>query len=304
MPLIDLAVVPVAGRGTRLLPLTKSQPKEMLPVGEKPVVQYVAEELAQSGIARLVFVTGPGKSAIENHFSIDDELITLLREGGHEDLLAKLAFSFERKKLEYFYTYQHRQLGLGHAVLCARPIVDRKQPFVVALGDSIIGLHAKSSIVRRMSEIFVREAADAVIAFETVPAEDVVQYGIAAPGRDLGDSFELTGLIEKPAAREAPSRLAVAARYVFHPDLFDYLERVRPGKGGEIQLTDAIGAMIADGRRVLGVALASDERRYDIGNFQSYFRAFFDFVLNDPQFGPALRAHALDALGRPPGDDA
>ena len=293
---IDLAVVPVAGRGTRLLPLTKSQPKEMLPVGEKPVVQYVAEELAQSGIGRLVFVTGPGKSAIENHFSIDDGLITQLRESGHEDLLAKVAYSFERKKLEYFYTYQHRQLGLGHAVLCAAPIVGKEQPFVVALGDSIIGLHAKSSIVRRMKEIFLREKADAVIAFEQVPEQEVVQYGIAAPGKELADCFELTGLVEKPAVREAPSRLAVAARYVFHPDLFDYLARGKPGKGGEIQLTDAIGAMIADGRRVLGVALPSDERRYDIGNFPSYFEAFFDFVLGHPEYGPAVRERAAALL--------
>ena len=142
---VDFAVVPVAGRGTRLLPLTKSQPKEMLPVGRKPVVQYVVEELARCGIGRLLFVTGPGKTAIENHFDIDAELIAHLRETGKEELLLELAF--EREDLEYFYTRQRRQLGLGHAVLCARPVVGR-QPFVVALGDSIIGLHAQSQVVR------------------------------------------------------------------------------------------------------------------------------------------------------------
>src|SRR5687768_13529452 len=144
---IDLAVVPVAGQGTRLLPLTKSQPKEMLPVGRKPVVQYVVEELARSGMRRLLFVTGPGKTSIENHFDSNGELIAYLREAGKEDLLSEL--DFERQNLEYFYTRQRRQLGLGHAVLCARPFIG-EQPFVVALGDSIIGRGAESDIVRRM----------------------------------------------------------------------------------------------------------------------------------------------------------
>src|SRR5438477_2978681 len=175
---IDLAVVPVAGQGTRLLPSTKSQPKEMLPVGRKPVVQYVVEELAQSGIRRLLFVTGPGKTSIENHFDINAELVTFLRETGKEQLLEEL--DFERQGLEYFYTRQRKQLGLGHAVLCARPLVGA-QPFVVALGDSIIGLHAQSRIVQRMIEAFERSSADAVIAFEEVPLEEVVQYGLAKP---------------------------------------------------------------------------------------------------------------------------
>src|SRR5688572_4393307 len=148
---IDLAVVPVAGQGTRLLPSTKSQPKEMLPVGRKPVVQYVVEELAQSGIRRLLFVTGPGKTSIENHFDLNAELITFLRETGKEELLAELAF--ERENIEYFYTRQRRQLGLGHAVLCARSVVGQ-QPFVVALGDSILGVNAQSDVVKRMADLF------------------------------------------------------------------------------------------------------------------------------------------------------
>src|SRR5215468_4676133 len=174
--LIDLAIVPVAGQGTRLLPSTKSQPKEMLPVGRKPVVQYVVEELALSGIRRLLFITGPGKTSIENHFDLNAELIAFLRETGKEDLLEEL--DFERQELQYFYTRQRRQLGLGHAVLCARPLVG-EQPFVVALGDSIIGLNAPSDIVRRMADEFRRTGADAVIAFEAVPREDVVHYGVA-----------------------------------------------------------------------------------------------------------------------------
>src|SRR5438270_4355889 len=234
---VDLAIVPVAGQGTRLLPSTKSQPKEMLPVGRKPVVQYVVEELALSGVRRLLFVTGPGKTSIENHFDINAELITFLRETGKEDLLEEL--DFERQGLEYFYTRQRKQLGLGHAVLCARPLVGG-QPFVVALGDSIIGLHAQSRIVQRMVEEFERSQAQAVIAFETVPREDVVNYGIAKPRGAAGPIFDLEDIVEKPAVADAPSNLAVAARYVFKPVIFELLAKTRPGKGGEIQLTDAI----------------------------------------------------------------
>src|SRR5215831_15689280 len=183
---IDLAIVPVAGQGTRLLPLTKSQPKEMLPVGRKVVVQYVVEELVQSGVNRVLFVTGPGKASIENHFDINAELIAFLRETGKEELLEEL--EFERQNVQYFYTRQRRQLGLGHAVSCARPLVG-EQPFIVALGDSIIGLHAQSDIVRRMVDEFARSGADAIIAFEAVPREDVVHYGIARP-RGSGTVFE------------------------------------------------------------------------------------------------------------------
>jgi UTP--glucose-1-phosphate uridylyltransferase len=284
---IDVAVVPVAGRGTRLLPLTKSQPKEMLPVGQKPVVQYVAEELLLSGIHRLLFVTGPGKTAIENHFDINEGLIMNLRENGQEDLLETL--SYEREQVDYFYTRQRRQLGLGHAVLCARAMVAH-DPFVVALGDSIIGLHAQSRIVRRMSDVFERESADAVIAFESVPREDVVHYGIADVGRQGDDFFELKSLVEKPTVDEAPSNWAVAARYVFKPVIFQYLEHTAAGKGNEIQLTDAIGSLIAHGGRVLGVTLLPSERRFDIGNFPSYFQAFFEFALEDPDYGAELKA--------------
>jgi UTP--glucose-1-phosphate uridylyltransferase len=291
--IIDLAIVPVAGQGTRLLPSTKSQPKEMLPVGRKPVVQYVVEELTQSGIRRLLFITGPGKASIENHFDINVELISFLREKGKEELLEEL--DFERQDVQYFYTRQRRQLGLGHAVLCARPLVG-DQPFVVALGDSIIGLNAQSDIVRRMLEEFERTGADAVIAFETVPHEDVVQYGIARPRGDALASFELEDILEKPSVTEAPSDLAVAARYVFQPRIFELLADTAPGKGGEIQLTDAIRTLIRQGGKVIGIPLAPGERRFDIGNFDSYFQAFVEFALADPKHGPELRRHVRRLL--------
>ena len=283
---VELAVIPVAGRGTRLLPLTKSQPKEMLPVGRKPVVQYVVEELNACGINRMLFITGPGKTAIENHFDLDAELIENLRRTGKEELLAELAF--ERANVEYFYTRQRRQLGLGHAVLCAQPVVGT-QSFVVALGDSMLGMHAKAKVVARMTEVFERECADAVIALEEVPKEEVVHYGIAKPLTRASDVFQMADMIEKPSVKEAPSRLACAARYVFRSNLFDYLKETKPGKNGEIQLTDAIRAMINDGRKVLGVRCRKNEKRFDIGNFHSYFRAFTEYALADPDYGAELR---------------
>src|SRR5437868_9442749 len=294
MTTIDLAVVPVAGAGTRLLPATKSQPKEMLPVGRKPVVQYIVEELVQSGVRRVLFVTGPGKNSIENHFDINVELIDFLRETGKEDLLEELEFG--RRNVEYCYTRQRRQLGLGHAVLTARPFVG-DQPFVVALGDSIIGLHAESLVVRRMLSTFEAERADAVIAFEEVPRHDVRQYGIARPKGDAGAVFPLADIVEKPAVEEAPSTLAVAARYVFRPAIFGHLAKTTPGKGGEIQLTDAIRAMIRQGGKVLGVRLPPGEVRYDIGNFESYYAAFVEFALADPKYGAKLREHLKTLLG-------
>jgi UTP--glucose-1-phosphate uridylyltransferase len=268
----------------------------MLPVGRKPVVQYVVEELAQSGIRRLLFITGPGKTSIENHFDESAELIAFLRETGKEDLLSEL--DFERRDLEYFYTRQRRQLGLGHAVLCARPLVG-DQSFVVALGDSIIGVNAQSDIVRRMVQEFERSGADAVIAFETVPAEEVFRYGVAQPRRQAEAVFELADIIEKPSVEEAPSNLAVAARYVFKPVIFELLARTPPGKAGEIQLTDAVRLLLRNGGKVIGMQLSEAERRFDIGNFNSYFRAFIEFALADPRYGADLRRFTRRLLEGP-----
>lgn len=289
---IKIAVVPVAGLGTRLLPSTKSQPKEMLPVGRKPVVQYVVEELNRVGVDKLLFITGPGKTSIENHFDLNTELTETLREGGKEELLA--ALSFERAPLQYFYTRQRQLLGLGHAVMCAEPFT-ANQPFLVALGDSIIGMHAKSRIAAKMTDCFHSKKAEAVIAFEEVPEEDVFQYGIAKP-KSEGEVFEIEDLIEKPSVDSAPSNLAVAARYVLAPSIYDALKRTKPGAGGEIQLTDAIRLLLRDGGKVYGVRLGKNEKRYDIGNFGSYFRAFTEFALADEKFGPELREYLNDLM--------
>jgi UTP--glucose-1-phosphate uridylyltransferase len=284
---IDIAVVPVAGLGTRLLPATKSQPKEMLPVGRKPVVQYVCEELTGAGLRRILFITGPGKTSLENHFDINEELVQLLRESGKEELLTSL--EFERAEVQYFYTRQRKALGLGHAVLAARAFVGH-EPFVVALGDSIIGLNRQSDIVRRMRQVFDDKEAAAVIALEEVPREEVRHYGIAQPRQTVDGIVELADLVEKPNPADAPSTLAIAARYVLSPSIFEALDATPPGVGGEIQLTDAIRRLIRQGGRAYGIVLGQDERRFDIGNFDAYFRAFVEFALADPKHGPSLRA--------------
>lgn len=292
---IPNAVVPVAGLGTRLLPATKSQPKEMLPVGKRPVVQYIVEELARNDVNRILFITGAGKDAIENHFDPDPVLIRHLRETGKEELLDEL--EFERAAVRFYYTRQAAQRGLGDAILHAEEFAGH-QPFVVALGDSILGRHAQSRTVSLMREVFLEHACGAVVAFEEVPADEVHHYGIAEPAEALqpGRPFVLRDMIEKPQPGEAPSRLAVAARYIFSERIFAALHETRPGKGGEIQLTDAIRIMMRGGEKVVGVTLPPGERRYDIGNFDSYFRAFIEFALCDPDHGAELRAFAKGLL--------
>jgi UTP--glucose-1-phosphate uridylyltransferase len=279
------AVIPVAGLGTRLLPATKSQPKEMLPVVGKPVVQYVVEELAAAGIERILFVTGKGKASIEDHFDPDAELTRTLREAGKEDLLAGL--EFERLGVELLYTRQARPLGLGDAVLCAEGFAGDR-PFALALGDSIIGRDRRSDIVARMASLVGEHAC--AVALERAPAERAPNYGIAVPAAGAeprpGEPFEIAELIEKPA--DPPSDLAIAARYVLPPGIFDALRACEPGAGGEIQLTDAIAGLIG-GEPVIGVLLGDEERRYDVGTVESYCRTFIELALADPGFGERLR---------------
>ena len=187
--IIPIAVVPVAGLGTRLLPATKSQPKEMLPVAKKPVVQYVVEELEANDIRQILFITGKSKTSIENHFDFDHELMRNLREGGKEELLAEL--EYERMPIQFFFTRQRRQKGLGDAILCGR-LYTQDFPFVVALGDSIIGLNGSSQILGRMAEVFEATEAACVIAVEAVPRESVSSYGIVKPGESLSSLAEKT----------------------------------------------------------------------------------------------------------------
>lgn len=292
MSKIDSAVIPVAGVGTRLLPSTKSQPKEMLPVGRKPVVQYVVEEFENSGLTRILFVTGKSKRSIEDHFDFDQELNGQLLQQGKRELAEALAFS--RSGVRFFYTRQSKPLGPGHAILLAEDFVGGS-PFVVGFGDSIIKGQGSPSLVQRLIHVFDEKGASCVIALEEVPWEDVSSYGIAV-GDDEDGSMKLTDVIEKPQPGQAPTNLAIAARYVLSPAIFDALRGTTPGIGGEIWLTDAIKLLIQRGEKVYGVPLRTGEKRYDIGNFQSYFKSFVDFALGDEEFGPDLREYLSKKL--------
>jgi UTP--glucose-1-phosphate uridylyltransferase len=290
---IRSAIVPVAGTGTRLLPATKSQPKEMLAVARKPIVQYVAEELIANQVDRILFITGRNKTSIENHFDTDPELVRNLSAEHKRELLR--AIEFDDHQTQFFYTRQRLQKGLGDAVLCGENFAG-DHPFVVALGDSILGLHAQSKTVLAMAELFEERRASCVIAVEEVPADQTVHYGIVAV-RDLGGgSLEVHDLVEKPAPGSAPSNLAIAGRYVFSPAIFEMIRRVEPDKHGEIQLTNAMARMCAEGHRMLAVKLPAGEKRYDIGNFPSYFETFVEFALADPAYGPALRRKLEEML--------
>ena len=277
--------MPVAGHGTRLLPATKSQPKEMLPVARKPIVQYVVEELVSNGMEQILFVTGRSKASIENHFDHDPELFRVLSEGKKNDLLKEV--DFEPLKANFFYTRQRLQKGLGDAVLCGENFAGEK-PFLVALGDSILGLHAVSRAVSRMAEVFEERRASCVIAVEEVATEETSHYGIVQPDEG-GEVFRIVNLVEKPKPAEAPSNLAIAGRYIFSPVIFDMIRQVEPDQRGEIQLTNAIQLLCEEGRRVVGVKLPATEKRYDIGNFPSYFESFVEFALADPVYGEEFR---------------
>ncbi len=288
------AVIPVAGLGTRLLPVTKSQPKEMLPVGRKPAVQYIVEELEAAGIRDILLVTGRKKTAIEDHFDPDPELQQKLTASGNSDLLELLDFA--EADTAFYYVRQSTQSGNGDAVRLGRRFCG-DETFVVAFGDSIIKSNGHTSVLDRMIETHLTRHSSCTLAVERVPEEDAYKYGVVVPAEPAGERFDISDLIEKPARGAAPSNLAIAARYVFGPEIFDALAVTPPGKGGEIWLADAIRILLKQGRRVTCVTLNEEEQRYDIGNFESYYRAFVDFALADERYGYLLRQHLMRKLG-------
>jgi UTP--glucose-1-phosphate uridylyltransferase len=285
------AVIPVAGLGTRLLPATRSQPKEMLPVVDKPVVQYVVEELVRSGVERVLFVTGRRKRAIEDHFDANPELDQALGDGAPHD---------PRGGVHIFYTRQLQPAGLGDALRYAEGFA-ASEAVVVALGDTIVEPAAASTpgIVSRLIEAYEHHGATAAIAVEQVPSADVSRYGVVIPADNSAVSdraFDVADVIEKPSPREVESRLAVAARYVLGPPVFAALRQTAPDPSGEVQLADALKQVIADGGRVVAVPLADGERRHDIGTPEGYCEVFLEHALNHPRYGPALRARAASLL--------
>mgnify|MGYP003974029233 FL=1 len=288
---IRKAVFPVAGMGTRLLPATKSQPKEMLPVGYKPVVQYVVEEMVGQGLKKLLFITGRKKRSIEDHFDDDPELEARLsgKEQGIDEV------DYDAQGVEFFFVRQRRPSGNADAVRLSREFVGNES-FVVGFGDTIISSPHKEGVVSRLMESHLRHGAAATIAVWEVPRSETYKYGVVAPLDGEGDDFAIADMVEKPKPEEAPSCLASAARYVFTPAIFEAINAIQPGIGGELWLTDAIRILLQRGETVRCVRLQQGEQRYDIGTPMTYYRAFADFALADPQHGEAFRQYLREKL--------
>lgn len=282
-PVIRTAVFPVAGRGTRFLPATKASPKEMLPVVDKPLIQYAVEEALQAGARRLVFVTGASKRAIEDHFDSDAELEKLLESQGKTDLAAQLR-SVLPKYASCIYIRQAAPLGLGHAVLCAQPAVG-DEPFFVHLADDLID--ASVPCLKQMAGIY-DDKGGSVLGVEEVPHADTDKYGIVQTDAGAGKVNRIHGIVEKPKPAVAPSNLAVVGRYVLTPQIFAHLEKIGQGAGGEIQLTDGIARLMQEEPVY---AYRFDGRRYDCGSKLGYLQATVEYALNHATLGGPFREY-------------
>jgi UTP--glucose-1-phosphate uridylyltransferase len=266
---IDVAVFPVAGRGTRFLPATKASPKEMLPIVDKPLIQYAVEEALAAGARRLVFITGSSKRAIEDHFDTDGELESLLLKQGKSDLLNTLR-SVLPSYASCIYIRQPAPLGLGHAVLCAKPAVG-DAPFFVHLADDLID--AKEPCLKQMADRFDNGS---IVAVQTVPQSQTDKYGIVKTGTKNADLLRVEQIVEKPKPDKAPSNLAVVGRYLLTPRVFTHLERIGEGAGGEIQLTDGIARLMND---EAVYAYKFEGRRFDCGSKIGYLQANVEYAL-------------------------
>ena len=283
---ISKAVFPVAGLGTRFLPATKAQPKEMLPVVDKPLIQYAVEEAYEAGIRHMIFVTGRNKRAIEDHFDTAYELETELEASQKNDLLA-LVRSIKPDDMDCTYVRQPRSLGLGHAVLCAQSLVGDDAFAVLLADDLMVGEDGGPSVLKQMVERFL-QVQTSLLAVQEVPLEHVNRYGIVA-GDAAGDRLtKVTRMVEKPKPADAPSRMGVAGRYVLTPAVFERIRNQDRGAGGEIQLTDGIAALI----QTEGVhALQYQGRRYDCGSKQGFLEATVELALKHPEVGPGFRKY-------------
>jgi UTP--glucose-1-phosphate uridylyltransferase len=285
------AVIPVGGLGTRLLPLTKVLPKELLPVGRRPVVQYVVEEMRAARMDHICLVTGRKKTLIQEHFDHDPELVRHLQDRGSDELLAELAYL--ESGLNLTYIRQSGPQGLADAVGLVEDFA-RSRPFVVALGDSMICEQRPGNLVRRMIQEHIAHNSAATVAVEAVPSEQTHLHTIVAPASSVpeGDTpFPITDLLQRPASNEAPSRWALASRFVFSPVIFAAIRKTRPDSGNETQLTDAIRILAREGHGVQAVPLSPSQRRLDIGTFRGYYRAFLEFALRDPDFAQEVRTY-------------
>jgi UTP--glucose-1-phosphate uridylyltransferase len=288
---IRTAVFPVAGRGTRFLPATKASPKEMLPVVDKPLIQYAVEEALAAGARRLVFITGASKRAIEDHFDSDEELENMLKAQGKSDLLNQIR-SVLPSYAACIYIRQPAPLGLGHAVLCAQPAVGA-EPFFVHLADDLI--RGEVSCLEQMADVYESKRAS-VLGVELVPKKDTEKYGIVEIEADKSATGRIRSIVEKPKPAAAPSNLAVVGRYVLTPSIFEHLERIGRGSGGEIQLTDGIASLM---REEAVYAYRFTGKRYDCGSKLGYLQATVEFALGHPSLGKDFRKY-LQGMVRSP----
>jgi UTP--glucose-1-phosphate uridylyltransferase len=288
-PPVRKAVIPAAGLGTRFLPATKAQPKEMLPVVDRPAIQYVVEEAVRAGIDDILIITGRGKRAIEDHFDRNFELEHYLDAKGKADDLEDVRELAELADIHY--VRQGEPLGLGHAVNVARKHVG-DSPFVVMLGDDI--MDERSTTLERMIDAY-GQYGRSVIALAEFPMEEISSYGCVKPERVSEDLVRILDIVEKPAPEDAPSNLAVMGRYVLSPEIFDALDQVKPGHGGEIQLTDAIALLLED-QAVYGYVFQGG--RYDIGKKIDYLRATVELALDRDDLGPAFGDYLREVVER------
>jgi UTP--glucose-1-phosphate uridylyltransferase len=285
---IRKAIIPAAGLGTRFLPATKAQPKEMLPIVDKPAIQYIVEEAIASGIEDIMIVTGRNKRAIEDHFDKSVELEMMLEEKGQRELLDIVRSVSSLADVHYI--RQKQPLGLGHAVLCARKFIGN-EPFAVLLGDDII--QSEPPCLQQMMQLY-DETQTSVIAVQEIAWEDVDKYGIVSPSSpSAGRCSFVEDLVEKPAREEAPSNLAVIGRYIIQPDIFGILESCTPGRGGEIQLTDAL-RILNRSRRMAIYSLQG--KRYDTGDKLGYMQASIEFALQRPELGEHLKSYLRELV--------
>jgi UTP--glucose-1-phosphate uridylyltransferase len=280
------AVFPVAGLGTRFLPATKASPKEMLPVVDKPLIQYAVEEAYAAGIRHMVFVTGRSKRAIEDHFDTAYELENELETAGKTDLL-ELVRSVQPRDMDCAFVRQPRSLGLGHAVLCAEPLIGN-EPFAVLLADDLMrGPVGGMPVLAQMVQAF-RQQGRSVIAVQEVPQEQVNRYGIVAGEPAGGPLIRIDRIVEKPAPKDAPSRMGVAGRYILTPAIFDQIRSQPTGAGGEIQLTDAIGRLM---EHEAVYAFQYEGKRYDCGSKEGFLQATVELALEHPEVGASFRSY-------------
>ncbi len=289
---IRKAVFPVAGFGSRFLPATKAQPKEMLSVVDKPLIQYAVEEAVEAGITDMVFITGRNKRAIEDHFDTAYELEHELEAAG-KDALLDIVRSVIPSNINCIYIRQPAALGLGHAVLCARPVVG-EDPFAVLLADDLMDVRpGQKGVTAQMAALYAQEGGS-IVAVQEVLREFTNQYGIVSGEAFKPNLERMFGIVEKPKPEEAPSTLAVAGRYVLSANIFNYLENLGKGSGGEIQLTDGIAAMLKD-EPVF--AYRCDAKRYDCGSKLGYLKASVALGLKHPEVGDEFAKYLHELMG-------